>query len=54
MGNIRTYLPIGKCFVALNGKTFHSTNMGNKLSSPLDIALYRSRRRVLEGWRDDG
>lgn len=54
MANIRTYLPNGKTFVSFDGKTYHTSNMGDQLASPLDIALYRSPRRVLEGWRDDG
>lgn len=54
MANIRSHLPDGKTFVSFDGKTYHTSDMGNQLASPLEIALYRQPRRVLEGYRDEG
>lgn len=54
MANIRTSLPDGKTFVSFDGKTYHTCDMGDQVATPLDIALYRSPRRILEGFRDEG
>ncbi len=54
MANIRTHLPDGNTFISFDGKTYHSTNMGKQLASPLDIATHQTLRLQIERWRDHG
>lgn len=54
MRNIRNLDQNRKTYTAFDGKSYYSSSQGDQLATPLDIALYRSSRRVLEGYRDEG